>query len=84
MPLAQDGIYRTPDGRRFRADLDNRWYGPDRSWTLTPVHAGGALSRDALEQMLFLHGGRVVRLDFMAARLVVDTGWTADDLHPEG
>jgi hypothetical protein len=81
--LKQGNIYGTPDGRRFRAELDSRQYGPHRSWTLTPVYTSGGMSRDALEQMLFLRRERVFRLDFTTATVVVDTGWTAADLRRE-
>src|SRR5262249_12624930 len=84
MPLEQDRIYMTPDGRRFRAELDTRWYRADWSCTTTPVHASNSLSRDVLERMLFLRRDRVFRLNFMTPELVVDTGWTADDLRCEG
>jgi hypothetical protein len=84
MPLKQGHIYRSPDGRRFRAKLDGRQYGPHRSWRLTPVRASRVMSREALEQQLFLRCGRVFRLDFARATIVVDTGWTAADLRGDG
>jgi hypothetical protein len=82
MCLEHDAIYITPDGRRFRAELDTRRYGEHRSWTLIPCgdDDSGALWRDTLERMLLLEGDRIVRLDFASATQVVDTGWTAADL----
>jgi len=83
MSLQQGYTYRTPDGRRFRAELDSRQYGKQQSWTLIPVYAGDGMSRDVLEQMLFLRRGQVFRLDFTMAPQAVDTGWTEADLQPE-
>jgi hypothetical protein len=84
MSLQQDAIYVAPDGRHFRAKLDNRQYDTDLTWTLTPTDSGDTLWRDSLERQLYVHRGRVVRFDFKLPTLVVDTGWTEADLRRDG
>jgi hypothetical protein len=76
--------YVTPDGRRFQADLDNRQRGEHRSWTLLPITSDKSLFRERLEQHLFVHRGRVVRLNFLTAALVEETGWTEADFRRDG
>jgi hypothetical protein len=77
--LEQGVVYVTPDGRRFRADLDTYHDGTPRFWRLVPIGVADAKSRGALE-LLFVGRGRVVRIDLTARALVVDTGWTYADL----
>ena len=87
MPFEVNAVYIAPNDQKYQAQLDQRQYGEHRSWTLLPVHAkarkrNGELSRDTLEQMLFVDRGRIVRFDFDSPTLVVDTGWTFADLRP--
>ncbi len=85
MPFEVNAVYLAPNSRKYQAQLDQRQYGEHRSWTLLPVQAtaherNGELSRDTLEQMLFVDRGRIVRFDFDSPTLVIDTNWTFADL----
>jgi hypothetical protein len=88
MSLKDGAIYRTPDGRRFRARIEPRRYDPEPAWTFVPVdlddtNTDKGPSRDRLRKLLFLDQGKIVHFEFDTGKLVQDTGWTIADLWPE-
>jgi hypothetical protein len=89
MLFEQDAVYVAPDGKRYLAQEDKRQYSQEKSWTFIPVMyptraiSRNDMARDTLEEMLFFDHGRIVKIDFESAGIMVDTGWTAADFRPE-
>jgi hypothetical protein len=93
--LQEDAIYVAPDGRRFRAKLEKRRSPANKpAWIFLParwedeeygediLHDKVGLL-DRVSRMLFVERDRIIRLDFEQIGIVVDTGWTVNDLRLE-
>lgn len=85
MTLQSGRIYLAPDGKRYRALLEND--AVDHAWTLVPVdleQIDDCSWRDTLEQLLFLAQDKIVTCRFAPnGPAVEDTGWKTSDFTHE-